>query len=800
VNIALNPRSIADYETFLRVKSLPVYKITGRSAWFPDEYASRLGITADTSREIEPETHPDAFDYQAAITRLAIQKRRFAIFARCGLGKTLMLLDFARHAHKAAPKKRILIISPLMVVDQTAAEHKRFYGSDIEIVPSSKLTAWLAKSKGAIGITNYEALREDVPQANLGGLILDECFAAGTMVDCVVNGISIPKPIENVLCGDKILNAAGVDTAIRTHKREVKRAYIVNAGTKITCSENHPFFTQRGWVGAQDLEPGDSVLTSRAAVRNVRGSVQAEGYMGIGEVLRQVLLSEMENEPAEVPCGGSQSESQCEAGRSEAEVVRSGKSESRSGAEADRGIESYVESEGASQGIKDTKGHAARSFRAWWQWEGDDFTAEAYAGCSWTDLEGGIRFVVGPANGGLSNALQARFGKRRNESRYRGGWVLPSLAQDARRQENGEAEFVRVESLEVLEPGHPELERLREADGKLYFYDIEAERHPSFSVSGLLVHNSSMLKSHYGKYGQECIRLGAGIEWKLALTGTPAPNDRIEFGNHAVFLDQFPNVNSFLARYFVNRGQTQERWELRPHAVQPFFRSLSHWCLFLNNPAIYGWKDNCNTLPPINVHIHDVDLTAEQSRLIRGETGQLFTTDLGGIVSRQKLARISKGDDSLKPEFIRNLAESLSKRSGIIWCKYNDEQDGLARMFPDAANIDGSTPHAERLELIADFKAGRRKQLISKPKILGFGLNLQIAKWMIFSTLQDSYEEYWQAVARANRIGSTEPLEVHIPLTEVERPMVDNVLRKAKRIEADTELQERMFRDATIAT
>jgi len=485
VNITLNPRSIADYETFLRVKSLPVYKIVGRSAWFPDEYASRLGITADTSRKIEPETHPDAFDYQAAITRLAIQKRRFAIFARCGLGKTLMLLDFARHAHKAAPKKRILIISPLMVVDQTAAEHKRFYGSDIEIVPSSKLSAWLAKSKGEIGITNYEALREDVPQGNLGGLILDE---------------------------------------------------------------------------------------------------------------------------------------------------------------------------------------------------------------------------------------------------------------------------------------------------------------------------SSMLKSHYGKYGQECIRLGAGIEWKLALTGTPAPNDRIEFGNHAVFLDQFPNVNSFLARYFVNRGQTQERWELRPHAIAPFFRSLSHWCLFLNNPAVYGWKDNCNTLPPINVHIHDVELTAEQSRLIRGETGQLFTTDLGGIVSRQKLARISKGDDSLKPAFIHKLAESLSKRSGIIWCKYNDEQDGLARMFPDAANIDGSTPHAERLELIADFKAGRRKQLISKPKILGFGLNLQIAKWMIFSTLQDSYEEYWQAVARANRIGSTEPLEVHIPLTEVERPMVDNVLRKAKRIEADTELQERMFRDATIAS
>ena len=117
-------------------------------------------------------------------------------------------------------------------------------------------------------------------------------------------------------------------------------------------------------------------------------------------------------------------------------------------------------------------------------------------------------------------------------------------------------------------------------------------------------------------------------------------------------------------------------------------------------------------------------------------------------------------------------------------------------MFPEAANISGDTPHEERLELIGDFKAGRRKILLSKPRILGFGLNLQIAKWMIFSTLQDSYEEYYQAIKRANRYGSTDPLEVHIPLTEVERPMVDNVLRKAKRVHEDTETQERMFRDA----
>ena len=119
----------------------------------------------------------------------------------------------------------------------------------------------------------------------------------------------------------------------------------------------------------------------------------------------------------------------------------------------------------------------------------------------------------------------------------------------------------------------------------------------------------------------------------------------------------------------------------------------------------------------------------------------------------------------------------------------------MAAMFPDAANIDGSTPNERRAELIDDFQSGRRKILISKPKVLGFGLNLQIATRHVFSGLQDSYESFYQAVKRSNRVGSTVPLNVHIPYTELERPMIENVLRKAKMVQVDAESQERIFRD-----
>jgi hypothetical protein len=316
----------------------------------------------------------------------------------------------------------------------------------------------------------------------------------------------------------------------------------------------------------------------------------------------------------------------------------------------------------------------------------------------------------------------------------------------------------------------------------------------------LITDESSMLKSHYGKWGGVLLRIGKGLNWKLCGTGTPAPNDRIEYANHAVLMDAYPNVNAFLARYFVNRGQTSGRWALKPHALGPFYRSLSHWCIFLTNPATYGWRDHSSDIPPIHVHIHQVPLTSEQHGAIQNVTGGLFATQAGGIGMRSRLGQISKGrlgDQTFptnKPGYIQRLIDSWPNESTIIWCIYNAEQEMLTKQFPEAASLSGATDMDTRERLIDEFKAGRRKVLISKPKILGFGLNLQIATRQIFSGLQDSYESYYQAVKRSNRVGSTRPLNVHIPVTDAERPMIETVLQKADRVQKDTEEQERIFK------
>ncbi len=316
----------------------------------------------------------------------------------------------------------------------------------------------------------------------------------------------------------------------------------------------------------------------------------------------------------------------------------------------------------------------------------------------------------------------------------------------------------------------------------------------------LIIDEAQMLKSHFGKWGTKLISMGKGLEWKLSSTGTPAPNDRIEYANQAVFLDAFPTVNSFLAKFFINRGQTGERWELKPHAIGSFYRALSDWSIFMNNPGTYGFTDNVKSIPDVEVNICDVELTDEQHNLACRLNGTLLATTEGGITKRATMGQIAKGNykgkkvASNKPQFVRDLVDLWPDESTIIWCHFDREQDAMEMTFPEALSMRGATPHDKRESMIEDFKNGKNKVLISKARVLGLGLNLQVCTRMIFNGLKDSWEEFHQCIKRANRVGSTKRLRVYIPTTTIERPMLDTVLAKAHRIDEDDKQQELLFK------
>ena len=419
---------------------------------YEDFLASKRVVVPDVGLKRIPQLNAALFPFQREAVRWALRRGRAALFEDCGLGKSLQSLEWSR-VIAAHTKSKVLILAPLAVAGQTVREGEKF-----------SITVRYAREQREattpVTITNYEMLDRFDPSA-FAGIVLDECFAAGTLIDLVgLDGEIDQVPIEDVRVGDRIANAVGVDIVADVHRREVPYAVAVTInGSEVLCSPNHPWLTRRGWRAAQDLEPGDACVATTAAMRLVREGLRAETRpAGEAALLQSVLLSEVANAAAGGPRGGAFARGGGEAGPCSLEVAGLRRSSrgcgDRKGA---RARSSGPDARAAREDLPPIARDEARSFRAWGQRSWFDGAAADSSGCSRFELAGGIELVVGPTDSGLSHALQARLGAARAASLHRSGWCLPSLEEGPRREENGEARFARVDGLEVLEPGDPRL-------------------------------------------------------------------------------------------------------------------------------------------------------------------------------------------------------------------------------------------------------------------------------------------------------------------------------------------------------
>lgn len=121
----------------------------------------------------------------------------------------------------------------------------------------------------------------------------------------------------------------------------------------------------------------------------------------------------------------------------------------------------------------------------------------------------------------------------------------------------------------------------------------------------------------------------------------------------------------------------------------------------------------------------------------------------------------------------------LSLSAWVIWCDLNSEQDLLEKHFKHLAfSVRGSMTPEEKEEAILGWVAGERPVMISKPSIMGWGINAQHCHNMAFVGVTDSYEAYYQAVRRCWRFGQTQPVNVHVIASESEGSVVANIRRK----------------------
>lgn len=300
--------------------------------------------------------------------------------------------------------------------------------------------------------------------------------------------------------------------------------------------------------------------------------------------------------------------------------------------------------------------------------------------------------------------------------------------------------------------------------------------------AGVVLDESSILKSMDGKTRTKLIAAFAQTPYRLCCTATPAPNDIAELANHAEFLAVMTR-QEMLATWFVHDDLG---WRLKGHARTAFFRWLASWGLFLRHPSDLGFSDDGYRLPSLETVEHAVEDGRAAASLFPG----LDTP--GGLGGR---LRARRGSVEARVAAAADLIRS-SPGQWIVWCGLNTEQSAISQALgEEAISVAGADSEETKESRLLAFLRGEARVLITKSRIAGFGLNLQACHQMVFLGLNDSFEGYYQAVRRCWRFGQSRPVGVHLVVSKAELGVLHNVQRKARQHDALAEEMIAEMRD-----
>ncbi len=288
---------------------------------------------------------------------------------------------------------------------------------------------------------------------------------------------------------------------------------------------------------------------------------------------------------------------------------------------------------------------------------------------------------------------------------------------------------------------------------------------------GIVLDESSVLKSFDGKMRTEIIESFQNTPYRLACTATPAPNDYMELGNHSEFLGVMSR-SEMLSMFFVHDGGETQKWRLKGHAESKFWEWVASWSVLIRKPSDLGYEDGAYILPPLDIIDHVVTID-------RPMEGDLFKEEAKTLQERQRARR-----ESIEERVARcvEIANSTDKPF-LVWCDLNRESELLTKAINGAIEVKGSDKPEHKEKAMLDFAEGKVRVLVTKPSIAGFGMNWQHCADMAFVGLTDSFEQIFQAVRRCYRFGQENPVNVHMIVSDLEGTVSENIKRKERDFE-----------------
>jgi DNA modification methylase len=197
-------------------------------------------------------------------------------------------------------------------------------------------------------------------------------------------------------------------------------------------------------------------------------------------------------------------------------------------------------------------------------------------------------------------------------------------------------------------------------------------------LKGIVLDESSILKSHNGKTRTKIIESCQSVPYRLSCTATPSPNDFEELGNQCEFLGVMTRTE-MLATYFVNDTGDTGTWRLKGWGASKFWEWMGSWAVVLRNPSDIGFDGSRYELPPIKYFEHVVE--SEQL----GD--ELFAKPAMTMLERRKAQRSSI---EARCNALAAIVNAEPNEPWLIWCHLNDEADLLEKLIGRSVNVQGS--------------------------------------------------------------------------------------------------------------